>query len=244
MIGMLQSKRTISVFKAAAIFIAATAYFFLLLYTLFPFLKSNYSLNPSLYWFITGYFLFIPLFLYAVVMVKREGNRSIAEILNALNINRLSNKDWIYAIIGTGATFLFTGAIYAISWLLNKYAGIRIINTTPWFMGEMRPFQGIERLLLLVWLTMFFFNIVGEELLWRGYIQNRMMRKSAWLTCSLLWAVFHIPFGLDIMIIALPALLIIPYIFSRRSNTLISIIIHGAYNGPIFVLIALGVIKE
>jgi membrane protease YdiL (CAAX protease family) len=240
---MARSKRTISFSRAAAIFGTATAYFYLLLFTLYPFLKSNYSLNPSLYWFITGYFLFIPLFLFSIIMVRREGNRSIAEILNALNINKLSYKDWLYAIIGTVLIFLLSGAIYGFSWLLNRYCGIGLINTTPWFMEEMRPFEGVERLLLLVWLSMFFFNIVGEELLWRGYIQNRMEGKYVWLKCSLLWAVFHLPFGFDIMIIALPALLIIPYIFSKRDNTVISMFIHGAYNGPIFVLIALGLIK-
>lgn len=203
-------------------------------------MKTNYSLNPSLYWFITGYFLFLPLFLFPVIMVRRESNRSIKELMKALNIQKLSYKDWQYAIIGTVLIFLITGIIYGCSVLLNKYSGVKILNTTPWFMEEMRSYQGIERLLLLVWFPMFFFNIVGEEILWRGYIQNRMEGNYAWLLCSLLWAVFHIPFGLDIMIIALPALLIIPYLFYKRNNTLISIIIHGAYNGPIFVLIALG----
>jgi len=31
--------------------------------------------------------------------------------------------------------------------------------------------------------------------------------------------------------------------FHKRKNTLIAIITHGIYNGPIFVLIALGIIK-
>jgi len=110
-------------------------------------------------------------------------------------------------------------------------------------MEEMRPFQGIEKLLLLVWFPMFFFNIVGEEILWRGYIQNRMRGKYTWLLCSFLWSVFHIPFGFDIIIMTLPALLIIPYIFYKRNNTLIAILIHGVYNGPLFILIALGLMK-
>ena len=176
-------------------------------------------------------------------MVRREGNRSIKELIQALNIKKLSYKDWRYAIIGAILIFLFTGFIFGCSFLLNKYFGIRVLNTTPWFMEEMRPFQGIEKLLLLVWFPMFFFNIVGEEILWRGYIQNRMEGKYTWLLCSFLWSVFHIPFGFDIIIMALPALLIIPYIFYKRNNTLIAIIIHGVYNGPLFILIALGLMK-
>jgi len=239
----MKEKQKISVLKAVILFGTATGYFFLLLFTLFPFLKSTISLNPSLYWFITGYFLFMPLFMYSVIMVRNEGNRSLKEILEALDLKKMSSKDWQYTVIATFFVFLFTGVIYGCSFLLNKYFGIELLNTTPWFMEGMQPFQGIEKLLLLVWLPMFFFNIVGEEILWRGYIQKRIHGKYIWLFCSFLWALFHIPFGFGIIILAIPALLIIPYIFQKRKNTLITIIIHGIYNGPIFVLIALGIIK-
>jgi membrane protease YdiL (CAAX protease family) len=235
--------KDVSFFRASIIFGTATAYFFLLLFTFFPFLKSNFVFNPFLYWFITGYFLFIPLFLISVIAVKHEGNRSIKEILQALNIKKLSLKDWQYTIIGTILIFFFTGIVFGGSLLLNKYFGLPLLNSTPWFLKEMRPFQGIEKLLLFVWLPMFFFNIFGEEMLWRGYIQSRMKGKYAWLLCCLLWTIFHIPFGFGIIILAIPALLIIPYLFHKRKNTLIAIIAHGIYNGPIFILIALGVIK-
>ena len=60
------------IWEASAIFIGFTAYFYLLLFTLLPFLKSRISINPAVYWFATGYFLFIPLLLFAVAAVKRE----------------------------------------------------------------------------------------------------------------------------------------------------------------------------
>ena len=80
-------------------------------------------------------------------------------------------------------------------------------------MEEMRPYQGIEKLLLFIWFPMFFFNIVGEEILWRGYIQNRMKSKYAWIACSLLWLIFHLPFGIDFIIMLIPVIIIIPYAF-------------------------------
>ena len=225
-------------FNAAIIFCSFTVYFYLLLFILFPLLKTNFSFHPAVYWFITGYLLFIPLFAFAVFKVKSEGNR---QILQALNLKKLSKTDWRYALIGTFLSFVFTGLIFGASMLLHKYFGTGMLNTTPWFM-EMRAFIGWEKLLLLVWLPMFFFNIVGEEILWRGYIQTRMEGRFAWLICSLLWAVFHIPFGIDLIIMASPVLLLIPYIFSKTGNTTIGIFIHGIYNGPIFILISLGVI--
>ena len=39
---------------------------------------------------------------------------------------------------------------------------------------------------------------------------------------------------------ALPALLIIPYIFDKTRNTLTGIFIHALFNGPAFIAIALG----
>ena len=236
------NKQKVSPLKAIIIFLVSTAYFFLLLFTLLPFLKSHYSINPALYWFITGYFLFIPLFVYALSMVKFEGNRGIKQILLALNIKSFKKKDWTYSIIGLLLVFIFTGLIFGSSFLLNKYFGIRLLTTTPWFM-EMKPFQGIEKLFLFIWLPMFFFNMVGEEMLWRGYIQTRLSGKYSWLLCSLLWMVFHLPFGIDLIIMLIPVIVIIPYAFYKTQNTLVGIFIHGIYNGPLFIAVALGLIK-
>ena len=236
------NKQKVSPLKAIIIFLVSTAYFFLLLFTLLSFLKSHYSINPALYWFITGYFLFIPLFVYALSMVKFEGNRGIKQILLALNIKSFKKKDWTYSIIGLLLVFIFTGLIFGSSFLLNKYFGIRLLTTTPWFM-EMKPFQGIEKLFLFIWLPMFFFNMVGEEILWRGYIQTRLSGKYSWLLCSLLWMIFHLPFGIDLIIMLIPVIVIIPYAFYKTQNTLVGIFIHGIYNGPLFIAVALGLIK-
>lgn len=229
----------ISTARALSIVSLATIYFYTLLFTLLPFLKTNFDINPALYWFITGYFLFVPLFLYAIIMVRSEGNNSIKQIMRSLNILPFSRKDLAYAITGLLALYILTGSIFFISSLLDKYFGIAPLSTTPWFM-EIRPFQGTDKLLILIWLPMFFFNIIGEELLWRGYVQKRLQVKYSWPFCSLLWLMFHVPFGLDLLIILLPAILIIPYSYHKTQNTSVGIFIHGMYNGPVFAAIALG----
>ncbi len=235
-------EKKITPIKAILIFASFTVYFFILLFTLYRFLKANFSINSAAYWFITGYSLFIPLFVVAIIKVKAEGSRAMKHIKQALHIQPFSKKDWKYAIYGLLLTFVLTGVIFAISVLLNKYFGIRNLSITPWFM-EMQPFQGSEKLLLLVWLPMFFFNIVGEEILWRGYIQSRLDGKYTWLLCSFLWMLFHLPFGLDLMIMLIPIAIIVPYVFSKTQNSLTGIFIHGIYNGPIFILVSLGIIK-
>jgi len=236
------SEHRISVMKGMYIFLAFTAYFFLILLSLLPFLKYNVPINPALHWFITGYVLFIPLFVCAIAMVRFEGSETPKEIMKALCIRPFSKKDWVYSIAGLLLVFLFTGMIFGASALLTAYFGIRPLSTTPWFM-EFRPFVGTEKLLLLVWLPMFFFNIVGEELLWRGYIQARIQGSRGWALCALLWMIFHFPFGIDLMIMVVPAIIIIPYVFHKTRNSLTGIFIHGLYNGPVFVLLSLGVMK-
>lgn len=226
--------------KAALIFIGFTLYFYLLLFTLLPIIKANIRLNPALYWFITGYFLFIPLFISALILARREGAASARELLESLHVRPFTKRDWAYAIAGLALVFVVTGTIFGASAALHRYCGTRMLSTTPWFM-EFRPFEGTEKLLLFVWVPMFFFNIAGEELLWRGYIQARLRFTYAWPLCSLLWLGFHLPFGLDLMIMLVPVVIIIPCAFHRTGNALVGVFIHGMYNGPVFVALALGV---
>ena len=96
---------------AALVFVSFTAYFYLLLFTLRPLLMAHFSLNPALYWFITGYFLFIPLFLFAVAGAFVEGNRSLGSILAALHVRLLAKKDWRYALGGLLLAFALSGLV-------------------------------------------------------------------------------------------------------------------------------------
>lgn len=228
--------------KAALLFIGFTAYFYLLLFTLLPFVKASFTVNPALYWFITGYFLFVPLFVTALLLSAREGHSQLAGIRDALNLRPLSKTDWGWAIGGLLLVFLASGLIFGIFTLLNRWYGMPLLNTTPWFM-EMHPFKGADRWLLLVWLPMFFFNIAGEELLWRGYVQSRLSGRYSWVLCSILWLLFHLPFGRDLMILLVPVIIIIPYAFHKTRNTTVGIFIHGVYNGPMFVAVALGLLQ-
>jgi len=226
---------------AAAVFLFFTAWFYLLLRTLLPLLKANYAWHPALYWFVTGGFLFAPLLMFALWRAFAEGNRGMRETLAALHLKPFSGRDWRWSLAGLLAVLLLTGTVFGAVWLLCRHFGWAMPSTTPWFM-EMRPLAGVERLLLLAWLPMFFLNIVGEELLWRGYIQGRLRGRGAWVLCSGLWLVFHLPFGPGVMLMALPAILVIPYAFHKTRNTLVGIFIHGLFNGPAFVAIALGLL--
>jgi membrane protease YdiL (CAAX protease family) len=221
---------------------AATVYFFFLLFVPLPFLTLTLELDSILAWFITGFALFIPLFVYAIQMARSEGNRGIRQILDALDVRKFSRRDSFYAFTGLFLVLATTALIYVGSSWLSVYVGMRSLSTAPWFL-EMRELHGQERWLLLVWVYMFFFNIVGEELLWRGYLQRHLACKHPWVLCSVLWMGFHAPFGLDLMIVLTPVIVIIPYFYHKTRNTLVGVFIHALFNGPVFVAVSLGFIK-
>ncbi len=224
--------------RAAAIFLGFTAYFYLLVRLLIPWLQVRFPMNPAMYWFVTGYCLFLPMLAAAIVLARRERPPSILE---ALAVKPMSRRDWVYALGGTLTCFALTGGVVAAAGAAAGLLGTRPLDPVPWFMA-FEPFAGRERLLLLVWLPMFALNILGEELMWRGYIQNRLVGRGSWLFVSLFWLIFHAPFGLDLMIMLLPIVLILPFAVHKTRNTTVAIVIHALYNGPTFVLIALGLV--
>jgi membrane protease YdiL (CAAX protease family) len=226
--------------RAAAIFLGFTAYFYLLVRLLVPWLRSRLSLNPAIYWFITGYVLFSPLLAAAIRLARRE---KAASVRQALALKPMGRRDWAYALGGTLACFVLSGGIMAAARAAAGLLGTRPLDPVPWFMA-FEPFVGREGLLLLVWLPMFALNILGEELMWRGFIQTRLGgRRHAWLFVSFFWLVFHAPFGADLMIMLLPIVLILPFAVHKTRNTTVGIVIHALYNGPAFVLIALGLVS-
>ncbi len=221
-------------------------YFWLLTNYLTPYLNNTVGLHAALSWFLTGFLVFIPLFLAAWGFSKKDGHaESLRTLLARLRLKKFTARDWSWAVGGLVVILIFTGFIYGISiWLANRF-GLPALETTPSFM-EFESLKAHESWMLLIWLMMFFFNIVGEEIFWRGYIlprQELANGKYAWLMNSVLWGVFHISFGSDLLIILAPTLIILPYVVYKTENTTVGIFIHGIFNGPVFVLVALGVLK-
>jgi len=99
--------------------------------------------------------------------------------------------------------------------------------------------------ILYLWPVFFFFNIFGEEFLWRGYIQPRqelLNKKGTWLVHGLLWAFWHLPMGLDLIFASLPIFFILPAVVQIRKNTTIAIIIHSVFGAFGFLSLALGML--
>ncbi len=237
--------KPISLLKSFMLFLIPSLYFILITWVLIPIMNSSLEIHPALSWFIGALLVFVPLFFLAFFLTKKDGFKIKTEIYDRLRLKKLSKKDWKYIIISSVSIFVITGLIFGVSKFLHNSFGIRELRSTPGFM-DFEPFVGKEKLLLLVWIFMFFFNICGEELLWRGYIMPRQELKHkqyAWIVNGVLWIIFHACFGLDLIIIILPVVFILPYAVYKTKNTIVGILIHAILNGPMFILVSLGVIS-
>ena len=105
------------------------------------------------------------------------------------------------------------------------------------------------------WLPVFyvfgvmFFNIFGEELLWRGFIlprQELVHGQWTWIIHGLLWTAFHIFWAPDLasLLGRAPTYLALAFVCQRLQNTWPGIIAHFIGNSPILVLIVGGVISH
>lgn len=236
--------KPISTTKALLLFGIPSILFLIICRVIIPVLHQTYGLHPALSWFIGGSLIFIPLFLLAFYLTRKDVFRTKANILSRMRLRKMSARDWKYTLISTLAVMMLTGAIMGISKFLHTQFGISEIETTPSFM-QFEPFQGNERFLLLVWGMMFFFNIFGEELMWRGYILPRQeisLGNRAWFFNALLWVLFHICFGIQLLILLIPILFILPWAVQKTQNTWVGIYIHALVNGPAFIMVSLGVI--
>ncbi len=222
----------------ALYFIAVTKY-------IIPVFRDS-GIHPALSWFLGGLLVFIPLFSLALILAKSEGVRlGRNELAKRFRLMKPGKKDIQWVSVSLLLIFGLSGLIMYVSQLITTALGLPPMELAPEF-TKFEPLSGSQLFLLLAWLAMFFFNIMGEELLWRGYILPRQELQHgpyAWCINSAFWMIFHACFGIDLMIILLPVIIILPYAVQRTGNTTNGILIHAIYNGPMFILVAIGVIK-
>jgi membrane protease YdiL (CAAX protease family) len=210
-----------------------TVLLFLATYTAIPFLNRNTGIPAVVNWFISGGLLvFIPLVIGSFIAYRFEsGSLNWTAFKKRFRLNPLSKQDWLW----TAGLLIFTFTASGLIMLTG-------LDTSPPFLR----FEGISRgeeWILLAWLPFFFSIIIGEELMWRGYIlprQELSHGKWAWVINGFFWTIFHLSFGWNLVILLLPLLFSLPYVVQRQKNTWIGIIVHGMVNGLGFLSIALG----
>ena len=206
-----------------------------------PFLFNNTSLPIEICYFLSvGLIVLVPIFFSAWLLSGKEaGSFKPGPVLQRMRIKKLSSVDTVWTIAGFVLLSLTSFLIAKILLPLIK------IDAAPFFFKNM-PLTGGYMYILYVWPIFFFFNIFGEEFLWRGYIQpgqELLNGRWTWLIHGLFWAGFHIPMGFNLMLSATPIFFILPAIVQLRKNTTISIIIHFVFGAFGFLALALGAVR-
>jgi len=219
---------------AAVILVIETTY-------LIPYLVEITGIETIVFWLlVSALLLFSPMVLLSYFILKSEGFYFSREVWEKrLRFKKMDKDDWNWTIIGIMAIGLSSFLITKI--LLMIYGEI---NFHPPFMS-FEPLTANRFWILVLWFPCWLFNIMGEEILWRGIIlprQEILFGKFSWLIHGFFWGIFHIGFGLQLLITLIPILFILPFIVQKRENSWIGVVVHGVVNGPAFIAIALGII--
>jgi len=205
-----------------------------------PYLKTHASWPSEADYFLSvGGIVLAPMLFAALYLGGREaGGFSASRLMARLRVRTLSLSDWMWTI--GGFIGLCLASLVIASWVLPAFG----MTATPSFFQNM-PFDAGHRWLLLVWPVFFFFNIFGEELYWRGYVLPRQQEVNGnwtWAVHGFLWAVWHLPMGLGVVISALPILFVLPAIAQIRRNTTITLVVHAIFGAMGFLVLAFGLI--
>jgi membrane protease YdiL (CAAX protease family) len=210
--------------------------------------------------FLTGYFIFfyspfVPLFFTALILYRKEGNAwNIPDFKSRMQLKPLKKADWFWMI---GIFFGFLILLGLLTPLVNKIAQIPFFSPPDFFPAEINPNKTSipgyafgyklsgEYWVILVYFAGWFFNIFGEEFLWRGIILPRQIKKygsKAWIYHGVIWGLWHF-FWKWQLILLLPFTLLFSYAIYQRKNTWVGIISHGALNLIPLIMIIIAVLK-
>lgn len=174
------------------------------------------------------------------MMLRKEGGKFTKEtFVERLRFRPMTRRDWRYSLLALVVIGLLTsGIMIAMQVLFSDF------NHTPSFM-TLDPLSPGRYWLLLAWLPYWLLNIGGEEFFWRGVLlprQEKTFEDKTWILHGTGWAIFHIAFGWQLLVMLLPLLYIEPYVVQKTQNTWTGVFLHGVINGPSFIAIALGII--
>nr|WP_262906690.1 CPBP family intramembrane glutamic endopeptidase [Bacteroides thetaiotaomicron] len=198
-------------------------------------------MESIIFWFICGGLgVFTPLIIAGVMMLRKEGSKFTKEtFVERLRFRPMTRRDWRYSLLALVVIGLLTsGIMIAMQVLFSDF------NHTPSFM-TLDPLSPERYWLLLAWFPYWLLNIGGEEFFWRGVLlprQEKTFEDKTWILHGTGWAIFHIAFGWQLLVMLLPLLYIEPYVVQKTQNTWTGVFLHGVINGPSFIAIALGII--
>lgn len=229
--------KPMSLTTAASFFAGGAVLFYVLQHYMAPTL-AGWGLNPVLNLLVLNspHALF---FFGALIAFRKEGNQWSREVFSKrFRIHKIKGKLWfwaaLFAVVNIALYLLmYNIAFPLVEWLHETFSTPAIVTG---LYGDSSTFAGHALKgnwwLLGVFLVILFFNVMGEELLWRGYIfprQELTHGKHTWVVHGLMWTGFHL-FSPYNALLVLPGALFMSYIVQRHKNTSLFIISHATLN--------------
>lgn len=195
----------------------------------------------------------------ALVAYRIEGNAANwQEFAERMRLRPMHRFDWLWTLSGFLVGFLGSGALMFTAPTIARLAPFAPPASLPPLLNPLvakelvpKEFLGAPLAgnwtVVALYLALLFFNIVGEELWWRGYIlprQELTHGRWTWVIHGVLWTLFHVPIYPWNVLVLLPTCLSLSFVAQRTRNTWPGMITHFVTNGLAMVPIVLGVISQ
>jgi membrane protease YdiL (CAAX protease family) len=213
------------------------------------------GIQPFYAEFIPNTMILACLLIAAIVAYRLEGRpMTWAGIKERLRLTPMTGRLWLWTLGATIAGFICYYLFTPLgNWLIAQgfipmpaslpaWVDPRVVGSfVEKFNMEAGGLRGIWSFFFMAAIT-FFFNIVGEEFWWRGYVLPRnelAFGKWTWLIHAVMWAALFHAWKYWDLVGLLPAHLVFVYVASRTKSTTVSLWLHIFTNisFPIFVLL-------
>jgi len=239
----------IGLWKAILLFAATSAPIYIGVYHFIPVLQ-NLGFTFLASYLICFFPTFAVMFVIALLLYRQEGNElKWTSFRNRYRLFPITGRTWLWVL----GLFVFGVAVMlSLSFTGKWLASLSWFAPPDFFPAEINPLKVSTPGLFfgtdvsgqwgyaLAYFVGWFFNIVGEELLWRGYLlprQEASHGRWAWVVHGLLWTAWHVFWKWNLLNL-LPITLAIAYVAQKTKNTTVPILVHGAVNFvPLLVLV-------
>ncbi|MDC6364748.1 MULTISPECIES: CPBP family intramembrane glutamic endopeptidase [Flavobacteriaceae] len=183
----------------------------------------------------------------ALIGYRLEGNAwKWTDFRTRFRFKSIKGKMWLWAVVFVLVDIGLYLAVYKLAhpFVKSVHDAFPPPEILHEIMGDGKTFIGYTTKgnwwLLFLHLFFYFFNVLGEEFLWRGYLfpkQELRHGKYTWVVHGLLWTMFHL-FAPYNALMVLPGALFMSYVVQRTQNNTIFLISHAVLNGiPVIGLI-------
>lgn len=231
----------LALWKALLLFAFAAAAISAGVYTLLPALQAS-GLTFLASYLISFYPPFVVLFLLAILLYRVEGNPfTWAVFRQRYRLAPIHGQTWLWVL---GLVAFGLALSQALSFTSRWLATFSWFTPPAFLPSELNPLKAPTSGMFFgtsvhgqwwyafAYFVGWFFNILGEELLFRGYILPRQevtYGKWAWLVQGLMWSGMHVFWRWNLLSL-LPITLAIPFVAQRKKSTSIGIVAHGFAN--------------